>query len=204
MNPVAVADLDDETSVARAAMVAMDAGAFGADRTNVLETWRNTCPDLALCAPGMAYSLTHVRGDTAYLGPSGTAAGASDQDAAAFFEGALSLAVRALEARKDLRELVAYVPSDSSEDRDERDETDESEGKGEDGREARAREGDERRDARSRPPGSRWRRRRREWRERQTRTRKGRRARRSRVDRSGASRWRASIWDDERRAEERV
>ena len=65
MNPVAVADLDDETSVARAAMVAMDAGAFGADRTNVLETWRNTCPDLALCAPGMAYSLTHVRGDTA-------------------------------------------------------------------------------------------------------------------------------------------
>lgn len=139
VNPVAVADLDDETSVARAAMVAMDAGAFGADRTNVLETWRNTCPDLALCAPGMAYSLTHVRGDTAYLGPSGTAAGASDQDAAAFFEGALSLAVRALEARKDLRELVAYVPSDSSEDRDERDETDESEGSGEDGREARAR-----------------------------------------------------------------
>ena len=84
----------------------------------------DTYPDLALCAPGIAYSLTHVRGDAAYLGPSGTAAGASDQDAAAFFEGALSLAVRALEAREDIRELVAYVPSvyasgDGDEDRDE-------------------------------------------------------------------------------------
>ena len=128
-NPVAVADLTDETSVARAAMLAMDAAAFGADRTNLLETWRDTCPDLALCAPGIAYSLTHVRGDAAYLGPSGTAAGASDQDAAAFFEGALSLAVRALEAREDIRELVAYVPSVyASEDRDE----DKDEGRDED------------------------------------------------------------------------
>lgn len=135
-NPVAVADLTDETSVARAAMMAMDAAAFGADRTNLLETWRDTCPDLALCAPGIAYSLTHVRGDAAYLGPSGTAAGASDQDAAAFFEGALSLAVRALEAREDIRELVAYVPSvyasgdgdeDRDEDRDERFDEDEDE-----------------------------------------------------------------------------
>ena len=33
--------------------------------------WRDTCPELAVWIPGVAYSLAHVRGNHVYLGPSG-------------------------------------------------------------------------------------------------------------------------------------
>jgi len=54
-----------------AAVIAMDAAVFGAERGELLLAWQATCPALAIYIPGLAYSLAHVRGSHIYLGPSG-------------------------------------------------------------------------------------------------------------------------------------
>ena len=103
-----------------ASVRAMDAEVFGADRSDLLAAWRDTCPELAVWVPGRAYCISHVRGNNIYLGPTGimprSEGKAGDEesgeqeDVQEFFEDVVTLALRTLVAHRDLAGIVAYVP----------------------------------------------------------------------------------------------
>lgn len=117
----------DWDGAAGAAVTAMDAAVFGAERGFLLSAWRDTCPELAVWIPNVAYSVAHVRGRHVYLGPCGmnpaavaaTEGGGGGGEVGAvdekiiggFFEGVLALATRTLaDGRRDVDGIVVYVP----------------------------------------------------------------------------------------------
>ena len=101
------------------AVRAADVDVFGADRGALLSAWRDTCPELSVWNPGVAYSLAHIRGNHVYLGPAGVLASTGntrpdEKMIRDFFDATVSLARSFLVEQPEIDEggvdgVVVYV-----------------------------------------------------------------------------------------------